>query len=180
MASVNISGVARAGEALNLTCSVTRAENVTGDVRVQWIGPDGNQVVSSDSVLVGIPETSGAVTTLTLEFTTLSTSHGGEYRCQADLVSQEVMFTISALQDVTVRGIVTKYTSMAMHVCAQYLSHAAYSPCTNHHHHWSSILPSLLWDGDSADLCHCPARHGGHSSGAEQHLEEGRPDPQLQ
>ena len=105
MASINTTGVSSVGEMFSLTCSITRAENITGDISLRWIGPDETQVVSTNSVQVGTPVTSGAVTTLSLQFTTLFTSHGGEYACQADLVSQDTRFTLSALQDVIVRGI---------------------------------------------------------------------------
>lgn len=104
MASVNSSGSTTAGEMLTLVCTITRAVNVVGSLSLQWIGPDGETVVSMGQVVVGSPTTSGAATALTLQFTTLLTSHGGEYRCQANLVSQDVMYTISALQDVIIRG----------------------------------------------------------------------------
>ena len=105
MASVNTSGVSSAGETFSLTCSVTRGENASGDISLRWIGPDEIQVVSTNSIQVGPAVTSDAVTTLSLQFTTLLTSHGGQYVCEADLVSQDSTFTISALQDVIVRGI---------------------------------------------------------------------------
>ena len=104
MASVNSSRNATAGEIFNLTCFITRAENITGNIVLQWIGPNGNQVVSNGSVIVGSPLTSQATTSLSLQFTPLFTSHGGEYRCLADLVSQDIMYTVSALQDVIVHG----------------------------------------------------------------------------
>lgn len=104
MAYVNTSGVSSVGETFLLICTVTRAENVTGDINLRWIGPDEIQVMNTSSVQVGSPVTSGAMTTLTLQFTTLLTSHGGEYMCQADLAYQDTLFTITALQDVIVRG----------------------------------------------------------------------------
>ena len=108
MASVNSSGNATAGELYTLICFITRAMDVTGDVILQWIGPDGTQVVSTGPVRVGVPLTSGATTSISLRFTTLLTSHGGEYTCRGNLVSQEIMYTISALQDVIVQGTVHK------------------------------------------------------------------------
>lgn len=109
MVSVNSSGNATAGEMLSLMCSITRAVNITGDIRLQWIGPGGNQVVSDGAVIVGSLVTLGATTSLSLQFTPLFTSHGGEYICRGDLVSQDIMYTISALQDVIVRGKISIY-----------------------------------------------------------------------
>lgn len=106
MASVNTSGVSKIGETFSLTCSVTRAENLTGDISLRWIGPDKIEVVSANSIQVGPSMTFDTVTTLSLQFNTLSTSHGGEYMCQADLVSGDSIFTVSALQDIIIRGII--------------------------------------------------------------------------
>lgn len=104
MASINSSGDATIGEMLTLICSITRAQDISGSVTVQWIGPEGSPVVNSDSVQVGTPLMTGRTTSLSLQFTSLFTSHGGEYTCQADLASQNMMYTISALQDVIIRG----------------------------------------------------------------------------
>ena len=104
MASVNSSGNATVGEMLTLTCSITRTGNETGSVLLQWIGPDGSQMVSMGAVVVGSPITSGATTSLSLQFTTLFTSHGGEYACQGVLTTQDSVYTIAALQDVIVQG----------------------------------------------------------------------------
>ena len=103
---MNSSGNATAGELFTLICSITRVMNITGDVILQWIGPDGTQVVSRSPLRVGVPLTSGATTSISLQFTTLLTSHGGEYTCRGNLVSQGIMYTISALQDVIVQGTV--------------------------------------------------------------------------
>ena len=104
MAAVNSTGDSTLGEAFSLICSITRAQDLTGDVTIQWIGPDGNPVTTREGVVVGTPGTSEGVTSLSLQFTTLLTSHGGEYTCMANLASQDTMYTISALQDVFVRG----------------------------------------------------------------------------
>lgn len=111
MASVNTTGNAIAGEMFTLTCSATRVGNFTGNVTLQWITPDGSQAVSTGSVVVGTALTSGEMTSLSLQFTTLFTSHGGEYRCQGQLVSQNTTYTVLALQDVIVRGVCYRNTS---------------------------------------------------------------------
>ena len=98
-------GSSNAGESLLLICSVTRLDDISGSLALQWLGPDGTQVVSSGSVTVGDPTTSGATTTINLQFTTLYTSHGGQYTCRGDLSLNDSMYTVLALQDVIVQGI---------------------------------------------------------------------------
>ena len=98
-------GSSIAGEPLTLTCSVTRVNNVTGNIVVLWIGPDGTQLTSNGNVTVGVPTASGATTTITVHFSTLYTSNAGQYTCQGGLVSSDLMYTVLALQDVIVQGI---------------------------------------------------------------------------
>lgn len=101
MASLNSNGSAFVGEALNLTCSITLREEVNGSLILQWIGPDGSTIVSMGPLIIGDP---GVTTLLSLYFGTLSISHGGEYACQGDLVTQDDVYTVSVLQDVIIRG----------------------------------------------------------------------------
>lgn len=108
LGSVSIEGSSIAGEPLTLICSVTRVNNATGNIVLQWIGPDGTQLTSNGTVTVGVPMTSGATTMLNVHFPALYTSNAGQYTCQGELVSSDVMYTVLALQDVIVQG---KYTS---------------------------------------------------------------------
>ena len=96
-----------AGEAFHLVCSITvRDESVNGSLVLSWNGPDGSPVVSEGPIVVEEPVVSGDTTSLTLQFTSLFTSHGGQYTCQGDLVTENTIFTVSVLQDVIVQGIV--------------------------------------------------------------------------
>ena len=102
---MNSSGSSNAGEPLTLMCSVTRALNVTGNVTLQWFGSDGSPVMSdNNTVRVGAPSLSEGTTSLPLHFTPLLASHGREYACRGDFMSQDTMYTVSARQDVIVRG----------------------------------------------------------------------------
>ena len=105
MASVSSEGSSVAGQSLVLTCSVTKVENITGNVDIQWIGPDGSEVTTGGSVTVGAPTTSGADTRLSLQFATLYTSDSGQYTCRGDLVSSNSTYTVLTMQDVIVQGI---------------------------------------------------------------------------
>jgi hypothetical protein len=104
MATVNSTGNSTAGEMFTVICSVTRVANFTGNIALQWVTPDGNPAESMGSIVVGSPLTSGETTSLSLQFTALFTSHGGQYLCRGDLVSQDTTYTVIALQDVIVRG----------------------------------------------------------------------------
>ena len=104
MISVNSSGNASLGEMLTLECFVTREVNVSGSLLLQWMGPDGSQVVSTGPVVVGSPVTSGDTTSLSLQFSTLYTSHGGLYTCRGNFDSQNITYNVSSSQDVIVLG----------------------------------------------------------------------------
>ncbi len=106
MASVNSSGNAIAGEALTLTCSITRSigEDTNGSLILQWMSPNGTPVMSMGPVVVGEPLTSGSTTSISLHFTTLFTSHGGQYTCLGDFVSENIRYMVSVLQDVFIQG----------------------------------------------------------------------------
>ena len=103
MASITTDGSSVTGENLTLICYAVKAENVTGDIDLQWIGPDGEQVINTESVAMGVPITSGAMTSLILQFTTLHTSNRGQYTCQFDLISDETQ-SVSVTSDVIVQG----------------------------------------------------------------------------
>ena len=97
-------GSSVAGEALVLNCSITRVENVTGNVTLQWIGPDGAQMISSGSITIRVPRISGETTSLSLRFANLYTSNSGQYICRGDLTSNDSVYTVLALQDIIVQG----------------------------------------------------------------------------
>ena len=104
LGSVSTEGSSIAGEPLTLMCSVTKVNNVTGNIIVQWIGPDGIQLTSNESVTVGVPIASGATTTISAQFSALYTSNAGQYSCQGELVSSDLMYTVLVLQNVVVQG----------------------------------------------------------------------------
>lgn len=104
-ATVSSDGIALMGRTFHLTCSVIiREDLINRSIVLQWIGPDGDSVVSMEPILVGHPVTSGDTTSLTLQFTYLFTSHGGRYTCLGDLVHENSVYTVSALQDVIIEG----------------------------------------------------------------------------
>lgn len=104
MASIIIDGSTIIGGNLTLTCYAVRAENATGDVNLQWIGPDGEQVMTTESVAVRVPITSGATTSIILQFSDLRTSNGGQYTCLCKLISDGETLSLSVTSDVIVQG----------------------------------------------------------------------------
>ena len=74
-----------AGQSYNLTCTVT-LENTIGAPTVGWLDSNNNLLSSGSALTVGDTVPVNCFTyTPTLHFTTLRTSHGGQYSCQATL-----------------------------------------------------------------------------------------------
>ena len=82
---VTISGVnsGTAGEELQLTCTMTVVDHLTSStlITVQWSGGSVGSVGITESATTH----SGVISTRTLTFTPLLTSHGAEYICQAEI-----------------------------------------------------------------------------------------------
>ena len=66
-----------------LTCTVTVIEGITLPVIVEWVGPDGDVVMSEGNRMVGEEEVQGRVSTLSLSFNPVFSSDGGSYTCRA-------------------------------------------------------------------------------------------------
>ena len=81
-----------AGEELVLTCTVTVMEHLTVTPTVQW---SGGSVGSSASVTQDETTPNGVTSIRTLTFTPLSTSHGAEYTCQAEIGIPTISVTSS-------------------------------------------------------------------------------------
>ena len=73
------------GRSNNLTCTVT-VENVADPPTVKWLDPNKNPLTNNDDITVTDTVALNCSTyTTVLHFTTLHTSHGGQYSCQATL-----------------------------------------------------------------------------------------------
>ena len=95
-----------------LTCTIVMSEEAAGVPTVEWRRhSDDSRVISEESIAVGIPVTVGQTTTLTLGFTPLKTSHGGQYICQANVSSSdlEAPKTVSVAEDVIVQSEMCAY-----------------------------------------------------------------------
>ena len=73
-----------AGSMYTLTCTVTVVENLVAEPTVEWLDSKQYTVTSGSDITVGSVMSSGSsMSTLTLEFNPLHTSHGGQYTCRA-------------------------------------------------------------------------------------------------
>ena len=97
---MTISGPGRsvAGDTVTLTCTV----DVSIQPIVQWIHPNGTIVTNISGITVSLPERAGNITTLTLTFNPLSTSHGGPYTCQSEV--NEALSTQNSTGNITVQS----------------------------------------------------------------------------
>ena len=107
MASVRVDGDSTAGEILTLTCSIVVSEETPGEPTVEWRRVSDNSIVTSeDSITVGNPLTVGQITTVTLEFNPIKTSHAGQYTCRANITSSplEGPQTVFVTEDIIVQS----------------------------------------------------------------------------
>ena len=74
-----------AGQSYNLTCTVT-LDGITGSPTIEWLDPNNNPLLNSSSVTVkNSVMVNNSAYDRTLAFSSLRTSHGGQYTCQATL-----------------------------------------------------------------------------------------------
>ena len=87
---IGTSGSSVAGDEYTLTCTVTELlSGLTNMPTLQWLNSDNSPVTGND-ISVGEVNSMDTSATLTLTFTPLHTSHGGEYTCTAMLKSPPV------------------------------------------------------------------------------------------
>ena len=65
-----------AGENYTLTCTVN------GVTDIDWVGPDGQEIVSGGGITVGELQVIGGITTRTLTFGALALNDSGRYTCR--------------------------------------------------------------------------------------------------
>ena len=78
-----------AGSSLTLTCTAV-CDRVP---RLTWVGPNG-AVVTGNGITVSPQTNDGRISTLTLTFNSIRTSHAGYYRCMSELT--EPLSTVQA------------------------------------------------------------------------------------
>ena len=78
-------GPLTAGQSYSLTCTIM-LDGITGSPTIEWLDPNNNPVSNSSSVTVeNIVMVNDSSYDRTLAFSSLHTSHGGQYTCRAAL-----------------------------------------------------------------------------------------------
>ena len=100
--STEVEGSSVAGDEYNIICTVMEdIEGLTNSPTLQWVDPDNNTVSGE---LITVDETTDTSATQTLTFDPLRTSDGGDYTCQAMLVSPLGDIVDSTIQTITVQS----------------------------------------------------------------------------
>ena len=76
-----------AGQMFNLTCTVRTVDGLQNVPTVEWLDETGTRVTTGGDITVGSAMTSGTMTKLTLTFSPIVVSHGGEFTCRANITS---------------------------------------------------------------------------------------------
>ena len=104
-------GVLTAGQLYNLTCTVT-LDGVTGSPTIKWLDPNDNPLLNSTSVTVeNMVMVNGSAYNRTLVFSSVHTSHGGQYTCQTTLDQVSTM----ASTNISVQSAYVKAMSFYVH-----------------------------------------------------------------
>ncbi len=75
-------------------CSIVLRDGLVGTPNLVWVGqPEGDPVVTGSNMTVGRAETVGRKTSLLLSFLPLSSTHGGNYSCEASILVPYVNVT---------------------------------------------------------------------------------------
>jgi hypothetical protein len=103
--SVNAIGPPVAGYNFTLTCTIRQTEGLLGIPSVLWVDADGQQINSTEDIVLSNPVTSDQTTNLTLYFDPIRTSDEGTYTCLATLSSSALITPLnsSALYMLTVQ-----------------------------------------------------------------------------
>jgi len=120
------SGTPLAGSNYSLVCSAVK--NVNGllrPIQLEWIDPNGHPVVNGSGITVEAANSVSTMTTQTLTFGSLHTSHGGEYTCQATLESPAltVFHVAMQAQNITVAGILIYLCFLLETITLNYTEH---------------------------------------------------------
>ena len=74
------------GHSYNLTCNVILDNTTTGSPTIEWLGPNTNPLSNISHVTVdNMVMLNNSTYERTLVFSSLHTSHGGQYACRATL-----------------------------------------------------------------------------------------------
>ncbi len=84
------SGIPNAGAEYTLVCTVEVVVGLSVVPEVTWTDPNSTMVVSGGGINVTGPTTVGNITTISLTFLSIYTSHRGEFTCTANITIPSV------------------------------------------------------------------------------------------
>ena len=118
MVAITPTGTSTAGSMYTLTCTVTVVENLVAQPTVEWLDSDSMTVMSGSDITVGSVMRSGSMSTLTLEFNPLHTSHGGQYTCRATINIPNIVTDLSnsAAMNIIVQSMYSILSVSRVHV----------------------------------------------------------------
>ena len=88
------------GQSLSIRCIVTETvDGLSARPVLQWLNHNGSDIVSGGGVILDGPNSQSILTTLTLMFSALRTSHAGRYICQGSLTSPTLFSPLVKAKD---------------------------------------------------------------------------------
>ena len=88
------------GQSLSIRCIVTETvDGLSARPVLQWLNHNGSDIVSGGGVILDGPNSQSTLTTLTLMFSALRTSHAGRYICQGSLTSPTLFSPLVKAKD---------------------------------------------------------------------------------
>ena len=109
--SVTLPPVTLAGSPLSLTCNVSVVEFLVMKPSVEWLGPNDSPISSDGNPsVIARPFVSGTLATYVVQFSSLRTSHVGQYSCHANLTIPNITsLSNMAITNVTVQSELTGF-----------------------------------------------------------------------
>ena len=104
----------RLGQSLSIRCLVSKTvDGLSARPVLQWVKDNGDDIVGGDGVILDGPNFQSTLTTLTLMFSPLHTSHAGRYICQTSLTSPALFSPLVKTEDynISVQSEVTLNTN---------------------------------------------------------------------
>ena len=88
------------GKSLSIRCLVSKTvDGLSASPILQWLNDNGGDIVSGDGVTLDGPNFQSTLTTLTLMFSALHTSHAGRYVCRGSLSSPALFSPLVKTED---------------------------------------------------------------------------------
>ena len=121
MAIRHDAGAPTAGQSYNITCTVI-LNGTTGSPTIEWLGPNNNPLLNSSSVTVeNVVMVNDSAYDRTLVFSSLRTSHGGQYTCRAALGQVSAMASTGILVKSMCAVIVSYIILFKILMCDEFL-----------------------------------------------------------